>query len=327
MAKSKMDQRRTRYANRPVDKPKAEPLWHFIDRASDFTEVLSCNDKRNHDWERQWYTDAEAKDSFTPRVVKPEGVERDEIKALNEHNRRTNRDRMVKDDYKYEFQGTRTIVHRGDFGPTGAARKIPNLSNEVVMVDGEETRTLKPGSYVDYGFDERAETEPSKARVYFARDAFEGTKNWYWTEKLISEPHKTNPAYGKGSVDYDNPDYTTSFSETVEPKDKTYSKVEKYDIGQAYIDNLGEGRKKEGNLRDEFAAHYKVASRIIQTYARFADDCNYFGRKQGKTGREFAMSYKGTTKRLSAAADLETDDQFDWVLVIKPENIWKAPWA
>ena len=317
MVKSKMDQRRTRYANRPTDVPRAEPLWHFVDRASDFTEVLTNNQETNHEWEREWYIDAEAKDSFIPRVQPPVGIEKASIDALRKHEHRLNTNRIFKDDYKHVFQRNQTIVHRGDFGPTGYARKKPNL-----CID-----TLEVGSYWDYGFDERAETEPSSARVYFASNKRESTANWYWTEKLVSEPHKTNPAYGDPKIDYNSEEYVTMYSEYVEPKHTAYSKSEQYEIGQNYLDNHANGRKKDGDLRYELADYYNLSHCSIDKYIKFADNCNIMGAKEGKSGREYARTYKGTHTRLEGNVKATDDKRFDWVIVIKPENIWKAPWA
>jgi len=317
MVKSRMDQRRTRYANRPADKPKAEPLWHFVDRASELTETLSDNEKRNHEWEAQWYKDAEdmafITEGYTPRNPKPDQKEQQIIDVMGEHYRRMNLNRIVKDDYKTYGTRNMTVVHRGDFGPTGIARKKPDLCVE----------TLQPGSYKDYGFDERAETEPSKARVYFARDAFEGTKNWYWTEKLISEPHKTNPAWRTLEVDSNAEDYEIRFAEEVTPCKEGYTKHEKYLIGQSYLDNLRNGRKNDGVLIDEFIGHFGVARRMIQEYARFADNCNYFGEKKGVTGEEFARTFKGTLTGLDRESGRGDGKFIDWVIVIKPQNVWK----
>jgi len=106
------------------------------------------------------------------------------------------------------------------------------------------------------------------------------------------------------------------------PESKGANKKEKsYWIGQVYLENLRNGRRKTGVLKTIISTYFNISERSVINYARFADSCNTLA----ENGEGITVANTMRT-RVVRAAKVYSDEKFDWVLKPFPYGKRSKPW-
>ena len=108
----------------------------------------------------------------------------------------------------------------------------------------------------------------------------------------------------------------------VGPEGKGKNKKERvYWMGQVYLKNLHNGRRKTGALKTLISKYFNISERSVINYAQFADSCNTLS----KDGDGSKMSNTMRKKTVTEAKKYSTKF-FDWVLKPFPYGKRPKPW-
>lgn len=147
-----------------------------------------------------------------------------------------------------------------------------------------------------------------------------------YTRMFKAEHYKGNPQH------QDDFDYSDVEEHEVEidylgipPQSKGINKNEKvYWIGQIYLINLRNGRRKTGALEDTIAKYFNIVYSTVRKYYKYADACNILA--EDGDGSIIARNNTGTIPKIMRVASVVSVKDFDWVL--KPFDYKKRsrPW-
>jgi len=137
------------------------------------------------------------------------------------------------------------------------------------------------------------------------------------------EHYKGNPQH---QTEFDFGEFETKDGEVdflgVGPESQGANKNEKaYWIGQVYIMNLRNGKRKSGWLIQKVATYFNVGLSTVQRNAKFADACNTLS--EDGDGSKMANTVR---KRAVKAAQIMSEEEFDWVLKPYPYGKRSKPW-
>lgn len=144
-----------------------------------------------------------------------------------------------------------------------------------------------------------------------------------YARMFVAEHHPGNPQH---QTEFDYSDVETKDEEVdfmgVGTDSRGANKNEKaYWIGQVYIMNQRNGKRRSGWLIQKVATYFNVGLSTVQRNAKFADACNMLS--EDGDGSKMANTIR---KRAVKAAQIMSEEEFDWVLKPYDYNKRSKPW-
>jgi len=147
-----------------------------------------------------------------------------------------------------------------------------------------------------------------------------------YARMFVAEHHPGNPQH-QTEFDYSDTEEREEIDYLgIPPESKGENKSERvYWIGQVYLVNLRNGRRKEGGaIKFSIGKYFGVSDFTMLKYSKFADACNIVAGKG--CGAEVARNNKRPIPNMVRAAAVVSQQEFDWVLKPFDYNKRSKPW-